>query len=220
MIRSLGKMVVAFGALALLATPAWAQGRGFGMGMGGGAGILRAPNVQKELKLSDEQIGKIQDSLTASREKHADDYAALRDLSQEERPAKVAELNKTISSEVKKALSFNDTQSKRFDQIAIQASGLMAFADPTVASKLKLTSDQKSKIREIQESSRGQLQGFNFKDASEQERADFMKKMATNQKENMTKAMAVLTSEQKSDWKELTGDPVEINMPPFQRPNN
>ncbi len=221
MIRSLGKLVVAFGALALLATPAWAQGgRGFGMGMGGGAAILRAPNVQKDLKLSDEQVGKVQDVLSEVNQKHQDDRAALRDLSQEERPAKMAELNKTISSEVKKALSFNDTQSKRFDQIALQASGLLAFADPAVASKLKLTSDQKSKIREIQESSRGQLQGFNFKDASEQERADFQKKMATNQKENWNKALAVLTSEQKSDWKELTGEPVEINLPPFRRPNN
>jgi Spy/CpxP family protein refolding chaperone len=219
MIRSLGKLAVAFGALALLATPAWAQGRGgFGM-MGGGANILRAPNVQKDLKLSDEQIGKIQDVLRDSREKHQDDYAALRDLSPEERLTKGAELNKTIASEVKKALSFSDTQSKRFDQIALQARGLQAFADSAVASKLKLTDDQKSKIREIQESSRGLFQGFNFKDASEQERAEFQKKFAASQKENWNKAVAVLTADQKDAWKELTGEPVEINIPPF-RPGN
>lgn len=218
MIRSLGKMVVTFGALALLASPAWAQGRG-GFGMGGGAGILRAPNVQKELKLSDEQIGKVDDTLRETMQKHQDDFAALRDLSQEERPAKMAELNKTISSEVKKSLSLSDAQSKRFDQISLQARGLQAFNDPSVASKLKLTDDQKSKIREIQESSRGQFQGFN-KDASEEERAEARKKMAATQKENWTKAQALLTADQKDTWKELTGDPVEINYPPFRRPNN
>jgi len=219
MIRSVGKLVVTFGALAMLASPAWAQGPG-GFGMGGGAGILRASNVQKELKLSDEQVGKIQDVLSEVNQKHQDDRAALRDLSQEERPAKMAELNKTISSEVKKGLSFSDAQSKRFDQISLQARGLQAFNDPSVASKLNLTADQKSKIREIQESSRGQFQGFNFKDASEQERAEFQKKIATTQKENWAKAQALLTDDQKGAWKELTGDPVEINMPPFQRPNN
>ena len=41
MIRPLGKLVLTFGALALLASPAWAQGRGFGMG-GFGGGFLVA----------------------------------------------------------------------------------------------------------------------------------------------------------------------------------
>ena len=44
------------------------------------------------------------------------------------------------------------------------------------------------------------------------------KKMTDLNKENLTKAVALLTDSQKSTWKELTGDPVEINIPP--RPNN
>src|SRR4051812_6725067 len=45
MMRSFGKLVLTLGSLALLASPAWAQGRG-GFG-GGAAGFLMAPNVQK-----------------------------------------------------------------------------------------------------------------------------------------------------------------------------
>jgi len=137
MTRPLGKLILSLGALALMASPAWAQqGRGFG---GGGAFFLMAPNVQKDLKLSDEQVGKVQDTLREVREKHQDEFAALRDASREERATKMAALNKTVTEEVKKSLSLSDEQSKRFDQIALQQRGTQAFADPAVAAKLKLT---------------------------------------------------------------------------------
>jgi Spy/CpxP family protein refolding chaperone len=222
MIRHLGKFVLAFCALALLASPAWAQaqkgGRG-GFGMGGGAAILMATNVQKDLKLSDEQVGKIQDTLREIREKHADDRAALKDASAEERQTKMAALSKAESDEVKKALSFSEEQSKRFDQIALQARGAQAFADPAVQAKLKLTDDQKTKIREIATAARtgGGGGGFN-KDASADERKAAFEKMAEARKENFAKVLAVLTDDQKKDWKELTGEVIEINITPGRRP--
>jgi hypothetical protein len=213
--RPLCKFVVTFGAVALLASPAWAQGRGFGGG--GGATFLRAPNVQKDMKLSDDQIGRIQDALQASRDKHQDEFASLRDASPEERQAKMATLNKAISEEVKKALTLSAEQSKRFDQISLQSRGIQAFADSAVAAKLNLTDDQKSKIGAIGEAARGQRGAFN-KDASEAERAEARKKRAEASKDSMAKAMAVLTDAQKTTWKELTGEVIEINLPP--RPAN
>jgi len=220
MIRSAGKFALTLGTLALLASPAWAQGQGRGgFGMGGGTAILMAPNVQKDLKLSDEQVGKVQDTLREIREKHQDDYAGLRDASQEERQTKMQSLNKTISSEVKKALSFSDEQSKRFDQISLQARGLQAFSDPTVQEKLKLSDDQRSKIREMGESARESARGAFNKDASEEERTEARKKMAASSRENMAKVQALLSDDQKKAWKELTGDPIEIQFPQ-RRPNN
>ena len=153
MIRPFGKIVMTLGVLALMASPAWAQGGGRG-GQGGGAGFLRAPNVQKDLKLTEEQVGKVQSTLQEIQQKHADEFAALRDLSQEERPAKMLALGTTVNAEVKKALALTDEQSKRFDQIVIQTRGLQAFADAAVGEKLKLTADQKSSIRAIMEASR------------------------------------------------------------------
>src|SRR5262249_53157318 len=162
--------VLTLGALALLASPAWAQGRGGFGGFGGGAFFLMAPNVQKDMKLSEEQVGKIQDVLRESREKHQDEFAALRDASQDERLTKMQALNKTITEEVKKGLSLSDAQSKRYDQIALQQRGLQAFTDPSIATKLNLTDDQKSKIREIAEANRGAARGAFNKDASQEER--------------------------------------------------
>jgi len=218
MMRPFGKMVLTLGVLALMASPAWAQGRGGFGGGGGGAFILMAPNVQKDLKLTEEQVGKVRDVIREIGEKHRDDYAALRDASSEERVAKMATLNKSINEEVKKALALSDDQAKRYDQISLQARGVQAFADPTVAAKLKLTDDQKSKIREIAESGRGARGAFN-KDASEEERAEARKKMVAAQRENQAKVQALLSDDQKKAWKELTGEMIEIQIPQQRRGN-
>jgi hypothetical protein len=224
MMRPLGKCVLTLGALMVLASPAWAQGQrrggfggpgGFG---GGGAFFLRAPNVQKDMKLTDEQVGKVQSTLQSTREKHQGDFAGLRDASPEERRTKMASVNKTITEEVKKGLELSDDQSKRFDQISLQTMGLQAFNDPSVAAKLSLTDDQKSKIREISGAGRGQGgRGAFNKDASEAERAEARKKRAETSLANMTKALDTLTDTQKTTWKELIGTPIEIQYP---RPNN
>jgi len=217
MMRPFGKIVLTLGALALLASPAWAQGRGgFGLGMGGGAGFLMAENVQKDLKLSDQQVEKIRDVLREVAEKHRDEYREVFQAPSEERTAKMATLNKTVNDEIKKALSLSDEQSKRFDQISLQARGFQAFADPAVASKLKLTDDQKSKIREMAESSRPAGGAFN-KDASKEERTEAFRKMAETQRQNLAKVQAMLTDDQKKAWKDMTGEPIEIQL---RRPGN
>jgi hypothetical protein len=217
MIRFFGTLVLTLGALSLLTSPAWAQGRG-GFG-GGAAGFLMAPNVQKDLKLTDAQVKKVQEVLRESRERHQGDYSALRDASTDVRLAKMATLTELVSDEVKKALSFSAEQSKRFDQISLQARGLQAFANPTVNEKLKLTNDQKSKILEIVEAARSSSAGAFNKDASAQERTDARNKRAATQKDNMTKVQALLTDDQKQGWKELTGEPIVIQYP-ARRSNN
>jgi Spy/CpxP family protein refolding chaperone len=213
MMRFFGKLVLTLGTLALLASPAWAQGQGQGRGGfgGGAAGFLMAPNVQKDLKLTDEQVKKVQETLREISESHQADYTALRDASPDVRLTKMTTLNEKVSDEVKKALSFSAEQSKRFDQISLQARGVQAFANPTVAEKLNLTDDQKSKVREIVEATRTSGAGAVNKDASEQERTDARNKRAATQKENLTKVHALLTDDQNKAWKELTGEPIEIH---------
>jgi len=213
MVRPLAKFVVVLGTLALLAPPTWAQqqkGRGFGLGMGGGGMILRAENVQKDLKLSAEQIGKIDATLRSVQEKHRDDFAALSDLEPQERMPKMISLNKAVTEDLKKGLSMTAEQAKRYDQISLQQRGLMAFADPTVVEKLKLTQDQRSQIREIA-SAGGAGRGLAaLKNGSAEEKKDAFRKMRETQRENMKKVMAVLSDDQKKEWKELTGEPIEI----------
>jgi hypothetical protein len=211
MMRFFGRFVLTVGALALLASPALAQGRG-GSG-GGAAGFLMAPNVQKDLKLTDTQVKKVQETLREIAERHQGDYTALRDASPDVRWTKIATLNETVSDEVKSALSFSAEQSKRFDQIGLQAHGLNAFASRTVDESLKLTDDQKSKIRELVEATRNSFAGASNNNASEQERTDARNKRAVAQKENMAKVQSMLTDDQKKAWQELIGEPIHIEYP-------
>jgi len=222
MVRPFGKLVLTLGVLALVGSPAWAQaqkGRG-GFGFGGGAFFLMAPNVQKDLKLSEEQVGKVQDTLREVREKHADSFQGLRGLAPEEAREKRAAVSKAMNDDIKKGLALSAEQSKRFDQIALQQRGLEAYLDPTVAEKLKLTDDQKTQIREIMTSAREAGRGAFSKDASDEQRKEAMKKFREANQENQKKVQALLNDDQKKEWKELTGEPIEVRIQFPGRPNN
>jgi len=208
MIRLFGKFVLAFSTLVLLASPALAQGRG--AAGGGPAGFLMAPNVQQDLKLTDTQVKKVPETLREIKDRHHDEYASLRDASYDVRWTKMAVLNEMVCVEVKNALSLSPDQSRRFDQIGVQAHGILAFACRAVDEKLKLTDDQKSKIREIAEATHNSFAGADNDNASEQERTEARNKRAVAHKENMTKAYALLTDDQKASWKELIGEPIHI----------
>jgi len=191
------------------------QGGGFGQGggmmMGGGAPmqILANSGVQKELKLTDEQVGKV---TTAAREQMTqmrDRMQALQDATPEERRTAMtkyqAETLKTISDILK------PEQMKRFDQIRYQTMYAAAFEDEKVASTLKITDDQKTKIRELQtamaQEMRDSFQGGAGGGGGDREA--MMAKMTSMRKANFDKALALLTSEQKAAWKDLIGEPFD-----------
>jgi hypothetical protein len=214
---SLRKFVLTFVALALCSVPslAFAQG-GRGMGMGGGAFMLTQEPVQKELKFTDEQKSKAQDAINEIRQAHMDEMAALREASAEERPAKMATLNKAMTEEAIKALGLKEEQVKRFHQISLQAQGARAFSQKEVAEKLKITDDQKKEIGELVTASGAQAREI-FMNAGDN-REEAMKQITALNKETNTKVHALLKDDQKAAWKEMTGAPFEYT-PVFRRPN-
>ncbi len=229
--RTFGKMVLTLGLLAAMASPAWAQrGRGFGGaggfgggGFGGGA-LLTNKSVQEELKVSDDQATKLTALAEEQRTKGQDLRTKLQDLPQEERQTKMREYLSTASADLQKGLGtiLKPEQLKRFNQIQTQQAGVAAFATPRVQEALKLTDDQKSKIRELSQArlgaGRGGLQ--NLRNASADERQAARKKMADNRKAALDKVVALLSDDQKTTWKELTGDPFEVKYEPRGNNNN
>jgi Spy/CpxP family protein refolding chaperone len=79
---------------------------------------------------------------------------------------------------------------------------------PRVQEALKLTDEQKSKFGAIQDEQREAMQGL-FQGGGGDRQAAFQKMTELRTKGN-EKAMAVLTSEQKATWKDLTGEPFEV----------
>jgi hypothetical protein len=209
------------GVAMLLAGPALGQqekgkGRGRG-GFGGGGidGLVRMPEVQKELKLDKEEVDKATEALKKVNDAHQEDRAKLRDLDQEERMVKMRELGQVVYTESMTALNdvFKPDQIKRLKQLYLQRLGAGAFTNAEVVKELKLTSEQQDKIKTINEDSRAAMREL-FQSGQGGAGAGAMQKMEGLNKETMSKVVGVLTDDQKKSWKEMTGD--EFKFPPPQ----
>lgn len=219
--RRFGKVILALGVAALAAAPAQAQqGRGFGRFGGGGGGfgtmLLSNKGVQKELKATDEQAEKLNALGEQLRSKQREAFQKLQELSDDERREKGRELFRTAEADLRKGLAdvLKPEQVKRFEQIQLQASGPGAFASPRVEEALKLTDDQKGKIRTVNDEL-----GQSIRDAFEADRENAFTKIAELRKGATEKAVAVLNDDQKKTWKELTGEPFEVKFEAPRRPN-
>jgi Spy/CpxP family protein refolding chaperone len=189
----------------MVAGTAMAQ-RGFGRGMGGGANLLRRPEVQAELKLTDDQKTKVTEMLQKLRESQQARGQDLRDASPEERQKIMAAVQAEQMKQVNAIL--NTDQQKRFKEISLQQQGYSALAQPAVADELKLTDDQKSKLKDIVQHQQEAMREI-FQSAGG-DRAAAQEKMQTLRKETDDKIAALLTDDQKNNWKAMLGGPFKL----------
>jgi hypothetical protein len=209
--RTSGKLALAVGVLVLLTAPARAQRPGGiegSVGLGGGPILLIVPNVQQELKLTENQSRNIPQIIQEIMARHRDEITNLGVLTPQERVRKQREITRSMNDEAKTALSMSSEQSRRFDQIGLQQLGIEAFVDPEVQTRLKLSDEQMGKIREISSDARGRFQEIVKELRVDREEA--LRKIRQLQKDLMARAQAEMTDEQKASWKEMTGEPFEV----------
>jgi hypothetical protein len=210
--------------LVLSVSMASAQGGGRrGQLGGGGIQLLRNADVQKELKMTQAQIDKIDAKQQELRQAQRDAFGGgnPQDLSAEDRQKAMAK----IQEAQKKALTdiLDATQLKRYHQLELQQQGPLALTRKEVAEELKLTDEQKTKITDIQrqvtEETRAARQGVNFQQLSAEEREKLTKKTQEIQKAAGEKVVALLTDEQKKKWTEMQGEIVKfpLTVPPQRR---
>jgi Spy/CpxP family protein refolding chaperone len=205
--RTVLRLAAAGAALALVAGVAAAQFGGFGRG--NPAMLLGQESVRKELKLTDEQIKKVEELSEKMREKFQEAFG----LEGEERTKKVQELMKENEKAVAEILK--PEQGKRLKQISYQQQGAGAFANADVAKELALTDDQKQEVQKINEETGAQIREiFQGGQVDEEGR----KKIQELRKAATEKAVKVLNDEQKTKWKDLQGEPFKGEIVPFRRP--
>src|SRR5262245_20650267 len=232
--RTLTRYALTIGLTAALAVPAFAQrqpgqGRGQfgGGGQGGIAGLLRNESVQKELKMDKDQVDKTAEVAKKVQDKHTDEFNKVRELPQEERRTKSAELNRTVSAETLTAVSevLKPEQVTRLKEIELQQAGVAAFTRADVEKALALNDEQKTKLKAISDESSTKMrelfgggrgpggaggarpprgQGGTRGPGQNQE------KIAALRKEMSEKAVAVLNDDQKKTWKTMTGEAFTI----------
>jgi hypothetical protein len=97
-------------------------------------------------------------------------------------------------------------QFKRIKQIQVQGAGLDAFLQPAVQKELKLTDEQKDKVKAAAKEYRkasDEIQNGNNATAAR-------KKLTGLRDETLKKLVALLTEEQQKTWKEMTGEPFQL----------
>jgi hypothetical protein len=203
--RNVFKMATLVAILGLVAGESTGQEKGQG-GRGAGstaAGLILNGSVQKELKLSDEQIEKAKKAAEEILSDAKDDFKKFKDATPEER----SEMVQKISDKAHKALNdvLKPEQIKRLKQIELQQRGL---GDTNSQKALKVTDEQKEKLKKI-----GEETAEKRREIAKESKGDFkamQEKMSTLRKDEREKQSAVLTDEQKKQWKEMTGEPFEV----------
>ncbi len=204
---------------------------GFGQ-QGGGAMLLGSPEVQKELAVTDEQKGLIEDMVADLREQGRNLFAGggnfqeFQNLSQEERQKRFDEMRKKGEEMAKKSeemvnMILEPKQVERLGQLRLQQENVVAFNRDDIAKKLGLTQEQRDKIKKIQEDGRPQGAGGgfqNFQNMSDEERREFFTKMREQREKVNTDLLAVLTADQKTNWEKMQGKKFEFPQPQFGRP--
>ena len=193
---------------------------GFGGGPASMASLLGMPEVQKELTVTEDQKGLIDDMLRDLRQtgdRGGFNREQFQNLSQEERQKRFEEMRKQAEERTKKSdelakMILEPKQIERLNQLVLQRTGAAALERQEVADKLGLTADQKDKIRKIREASRPERGAFD-RNASREEQ----QKAAAEARERRAKAdadvLAVLTPQQKETWEKLLGKKFDFPQP-------
>jgi len=175
--------------------------------------LLRNDAVKKELTITDDQQNQLDDVAGQMQADALEIFSGLQDLSPEEREKEMPNLMKMLQEKGKELQGKVDKildpkQTARMNEISLQARGAQALEDEDVIKALKLTDDQKKKLNDIRESF-ADKQNEIIKQLTEGggggDGGDLREKVQELMKELGEKAMAVLTSEQKSTFEKMQG---------------
>lgn len=206
-------------------------GMGGGMGRGGMGMLLQVEQVQKEIKLTEDQKAELKKLNDAAREEFRKAMEEFRDLSPEEARQKFQENREKYQQQAQQRAKemteklgqiLKPEQMTRLNQIEMQLAGVQVLQRPEVQEKLGLTDDQKSQLKTIQEEMQSKMQELfprRGDDEGERPSREEMRermqqawqKMAELRQETEKKCKAVLTDEQRPKLVELMGEPFELD---------
>jgi Spy/CpxP family protein refolding chaperone len=185
-------------------------GPGGFFGGGGIAGILQMPEVQKEVELTDDQrteLGKLRNEIRDQiRNQMQDSFNGMRDLSDEERQARIDQIRaqmdtirKDVEGKLQKVLLPNQfDRLKQIDlQSRIQREGAAALSQGELADQLGLTDQQKEQLQQ----------------KSEQVQQDLQAKIRQLRLDARGQLLEVLTAEQKAKLEALMGTQFDLPEP-------
>ncbi len=181
----------------------------------------RMPNVQEELKLSDEQKTAVNEAIQELGAANREMSQALRGNTADERAKKAPEVEKKFAdarAEIEKKVqqALKPEQVTRLQQIDVQARGLRGLTQDDIAGKLKLTDEQRKKIADLQAEQQQKVRQL-AQDVrnGNVERAKYREKLDELSKEHEKDTMDVLTDEQQAEYEKMKGEKFELGRRAF-----
>ncbi len=165
--------------------------------------LLQQKDVQKDLKLTSDQISKVKEAF----DKQKQESQALRELQGDARQERVRELMRTDQKTMHEILQ--PDQQKRLRQIMLQEQGAPAFAHPRVARELNISDEQEQKIEDLLDNAGRKMHSLyrGGQESSSRQQAEDLDKQTT------TSILDVLTPEQRMKWKQMIGEPFHGEIP-------
>ena len=170
--------------------------------------LLGTSELKEEIKLSDEQAGKIEQVLQETNAAQREIAQSLLDGAIEDHQKKLAEIAAQTSEAIEKIEKLlKPEQMTRIEQIAIQREGLNALSNPEIAKTLKLTERQSRKIAAVRaEGTQKRQQLIQDTRAGKSDRGQLDEKMKEIHKQTEKKAMEQLTMEQQTWFEQMQGE--------------
>jgi Spy/CpxP family protein refolding chaperone len=213
-VQSLLVVVLAFALGAAFVTQAQAQGSG--RSRGSLLGLLGIEQVQKELKLNDEAVAKVEKLREEIRGEMTEPYSAARKIEdREKRFAKYAELRNQYDQKAREGLRdvLAREQTMRLYQIRMQVRAVVeSLENRYVARRLELTDEQKEKLAKINKDAQAKRSELfsGARDASDEQRREAFEKYRKLRTETGEQALGVLTAEQKKAFEDMKGEKIEL----------
>jgi Spy/CpxP family protein refolding chaperone len=158
--------------------------------------LLRQHSVQKELKLSDDQVDKIH-KFAAEQWEKAEKADKETEAEQDKVFTKLTDENeKFIEKHVTKQ------QRDRLQEIALQVAGLLLVTRHDITAKLNLTADQKDRIAKARTEARQEAEELLYTTKKDEQR-EKLKEIKETTRKKMDK---ILTDEQKVTWRRMIGE--------------
>lgn len=217
-------LVVAMAVASLGTVLAQRQGGGGGFVPSAYGVVGTSEDLQKELKISDEQKTKLKEAMEPINKKRMElvprgqGGQQQTDEQRKERTEKMAKLTEETKAAVGTVL--NAEQAKRLGQIDYQMMGMAAYSNAEVQKKMSFTDAQKETVKATVEAYRKDREELNKdmprrsqqpSDEDLKKLADLRKKGVALSKEAEEKIVEVLTAEQKKIWTDMIGEKVDVS---------
>lgn len=188
--------------------------------------LLNREQVQKELKLNEENVAKINEIRDTIRAEMKEEFSALRKIEDaKERGAKQAELADTLDQKVHQQLReiLSKEQMMRLYQIRLQIRPLAVSLSHEMMDRfLQLSEEQKQKLADIakeMESQQAELRGT-MRGLSQEQQREVTQKIRKIGRDADEKALQLLSAEQQERLEKMKGEKFVVPMRRGQRQNN